>query len=91
ELTNSIYGQFWSKPSLFRNYMISLSVTAFGRDYLVKVSDFAESSVEDYYKEKYGTWGNEDVIDEFIRNTDENILLTCCKKYKNLLLKGVDI
>ncbi|CAG8778548.1 32162_t:CDS:10, partial [Gigaspora margarita] len=33
--------------------------------------------VEDYYKEKYGTWGNEDVIDEFIRNTDENIFLTC--------------
>ncbi|CAG8700267.1 26092_t:CDS:2 [Gigaspora margarita] len=41
--SNSIYGQFWSKPSFFRNYMISSSVTAFGRDYLVKVSDFAES------------------------------------------------
>ncbi|CAG8839974.1 34315_t:CDS:2, partial [Gigaspora margarita] len=132
ELANSIYGQFWSKPSFFRNYMISSSVTAFGRDYLVKVSDFAENNslegflkiffkivndmvtesykryeefereinswidsnyyfdnnwigVEDYYKKKYGTWGNEDVIDEFIRNTDENILLTCCKKIQESL------
>ncbi|CAG8846909.1 27907_t:CDS:2, partial [Gigaspora margarita] len=43
ELANSIYGQFWSKTSFFRNYMISSAITAFGRNYLVKVLDFAKS------------------------------------------------
>ncbi|CAG8600870.1 13482_t:CDS:2 [Dentiscutata heterogama] len=43
KLANSIYGQFGSSLSILNNYMISASVTAFGRKYLVEVSEFAES------------------------------------------------
>ncbi|CAG8775201.1 3853_t:CDS:1, partial [Dentiscutata heterogama] len=46
KFANSIYGQFGNNQSILNNYMISASVTAFGREYLVKVSDFAESQID---------------------------------------------
>ncbi|CAG8721778.1 6507_t:CDS:2 [Gigaspora margarita] len=46
--------------------------------------------INEYYKEKFRTIAFEEILVDFIKNTDENILLSC-KKYKNLLLKGIDI